>query len=196
MCSSDLVRPPLRWPPETSKTLTAIVPFPPSLLIASEAMTPQRRNILTLERQVAARNHQEAVLAALDILTSIDERYGRLDQAELNGIALAGSDEEVALVFSTRFAAAFGRLLSDPEFVLSAVDYERLLLHHRWIDLLFGLSGFRDSDHLMHLLAKHGPNGQMTFDGNNLLRLFCSLSMNTRVNIDLDRKSTRLNSSH
>ena len=73
------------------------------------------------------------MLAALDILTSIDERYGRLDQAELNGIALAGSDEEVALVFSTRFAAAFGRLLSDPEFVLSAVDYERLLLHHRWI---------------------------------------------------------------
>jgi hypothetical protein len=150
-------------------------------------MTPQRRNILTLERQVAARNHQEAVLAALDILTSIDERYGRLDQAELNGIALAGSDEEVALVFSTRFAAAFGRLLSDPEFVLSAVDYERLLLHHRWIDLLFGLSGFRDSDHLMHLLAKHGPNGQMTFDGNNLLRLFCSLSMNTRVNIDFEQ---------
>ena len=149
-------------------------------------MIPQRRTLISLERSVAERNHQEAIQAVFDILHGIDERYGRLDQSEANLIAVDGGDDEIGLVFATRFASAFGRLLADPDYVLTSLDYEKLLLQHRWIDLLFCLSGFRNSDYLLNTLAKQGPNGQLSFEGNNFLKLLVALSLNTRLGIDLE----------
>jgi len=46
-------------------------------------------------------------------------------------------------VFCTRFAAAFGRVMADPDVPLSTADFEQLLTCHRWIDL----GGFALVDH-------------------------------------------------
>ena len=71
--------------------------------------------------------------------------------------------------------------MTDPQLTVTAVDFERLLLHHRWIDLMFAISGFRTSDHLFPLLMASGQGNQMKFDGPNFLRLLCLMSMNTTL---------------
>jgi hypothetical protein len=53
-----------------------------------------------------------------------------------------------------RFAAVFGQLITAGDLKITATDYERLLSYYRWIDLIFSLSGFRTSDHLVRLIAK------------------------------------------
>src|SRR5262249_60047671 len=98
------------------------------------------------------------------LLRAIDDGYGRLENVDVGNLGPAASnDEELATIFCPRLAAAMGRLIVDPELSASAVDFERLILHHRWVDLIFSLSGFRTSDHLFPFLAKIGANGEMTF---------------------------------
>src|SRR5437899_2958787 len=125
-------------------------------------MNANRPSLARFERLVASRNQAEALQTLLVLLQAIDDRYGRLENVDVGALAQLGDDEEIALVFATRFAAAMGRLLTDPELTATAVDFERLILHHRWIDLIFSLSGFRTSDHLFPLLAKEGSGNQMT----------------------------------
>src|SRR6185295_514239 len=151
-------------------------------------MSYPRPSLLAFERQVAERNLQDALQTAINLLQAIDDRFGRLEYVDVGQITSDGSDEDIALVFCTRFAAALGRLLTDPGLVFTAVDYELLLLHHRWVDIVFSLSGFRSSDHLLPLLASHvGPDQrQMSFEGINFLRFLAMMSLNSGIGIDLD----------
>jgi hypothetical protein len=152
-------------------------------------MANSRPSLRDFERQIAERNHQDALRTAIRLLDAVDDRFGRLDNVEVGRITTEGSDEEVVLVFCTRFAASFGALLTDPGLAFTPVDYERLLTHHRWIDLAFSLSGFRSSDHLLPLLANRADPelNQMTFEGVNLQRLLAILSLNSAIGIDLNQ---------
>jgi hypothetical protein len=122
----------------------------------------------------------------MEILHGLDARYGRLDQTELGDIASDGSPEEIALVFCTRFAAAFGRIMVDPEVPLSVDGFEQLLTYHRWIDLIFSLSGYRTSDHVVPMLARPSHGGSLTFEGLNFLRFLILRSMNSRIEGNLE----------
>jgi hypothetical protein len=146
-----------------------------------------RPSLALLERLVAERRNPEALQMALGILAAIDSRAGRLDHVATDIPAAGGGDEDTAIVFTTRFAAAFGQLLTAPDLQITAIDYERLLTHHRWIELIFSLSGFRNSDHFIRLIAKDSGNGRMTFEGGNLLRLLVMLTMNSFIKVDFDR---------
>jgi hypothetical protein len=151
-------------------------------------MANPRPSLRNFERQVAGRKHQDALQTAINLLQAIDDRFGRLENVELGLIASDGSDEDIALVFCTRFATAFGQLLTDRGLILEPLDYERLLHHHRWVDLIFSLSGFRSSDHLLPLLTSSEglDSRQMSFAGVNFLRLLAMLSLNSGIGIDLD----------
>ncbi len=145
-----------------------------------------RPSLPVLERLVAEHRHPEALRMALAILQAIDSRGGRIDQV-VTGISAPGDGEEDnAIVFATRFAAAFGLLLTEPDLSIAPADYERLLAQYRWIDLIFSLSGFRTSDHFLRLIAKDAGNGQMTFAGTNVLRLLAMLTMNSFINVNFD----------
>src|SRR3954451_22200714 len=106
-------------------------------------MTPARPSLAEFERLVAHRNHAVAIAMLIAMLGALDERFGRLEHIDLGDLTAIADDDEIALVFCTRFAAAMGRLLTDEGFSLEAAEYETLMLHHRWIDLVFSLSGFR-----------------------------------------------------
>ena len=122
-----------------------------------------RPSLPALERLLADHRHGEALQMALQILHAIDNRAGRLDTVE-TGTAYPGStDADFALVFTTRFAAAFGRLLTEQDLSVPANTYELLLNQYRWIDLIFSLSGFRTSDNFLALIAKDAGNGRSTF---------------------------------
>ena len=147
---------------------------------------PDRPSLPVLERLVAGQRYPEALQMVLAILQAIDNRAGRLDDVAAGASYPGSSEEDLALVFATRFAAVFGRLLTEPDLQISAPDYERLLMHYRWIDLIFSLSGFRNSDNFLALIAKDAGNNQLTFEGGNFLRLLAMLSMNSFIDVDFD----------
>jgi hypothetical protein len=149
-------------------------------------MSTQFPSLPVLERQVAERRLADAVRTSIEILHAIDTRYGRLEHIELGEIASDGTAEDVALVFCTRFAAAFGRVMADPDVPLTTEDFERLLTHHRWIDLVFSLSGYRTSDHVVPVLARPTQGTSLTFDGLNFLRFLILRSMNSRIHANLE----------
>src|SRR5215213_8785151 len=106
-------------------------------------MAIERPSLIVLERQATERQLADGVHTIIEILAAIDTGYGRLDNIEFGEIGSEGTDEEIALLFCTRFAAAIAKIMGDPELQLSIGDFERLLSHHRWIDLVFSLSGYR-----------------------------------------------------
>jgi len=77
-------------------------------------MTTQRPSLPVLERQVAEGNRQEALETVQQMLIAIDNRYGRLELVELGETTSDGSDEDIALILSSRFSAALGNLIIDP----------------------------------------------------------------------------------
>jgi hypothetical protein len=123
----------------------------------------------------------------LRILAAIESRAGRIDRVVAGSSQPGGSEEDVALIFATRFAVVFGQLITAQDLQISAADFERLLSHYRWIDLIFSFSGFRTSDHLVLLIAKDAGDGRLSFQGADYLRLLSVLTMNSFVSVDFDR---------
>jgi hypothetical protein len=78
-------------------------------------------------------------------------------------------------------------MIADPDFNLSALGYEALLVQHRWLDTIFSLSGCRGSDYLFPLLAEKDNRGNWTYSGGRLLRVLAIRSMNSRSRLDLDQ---------
>ena len=149
-------------------------------------MSTEFPSLPVFERQVAERRLGDAVRTAIEILHAVDSRYGRLEHIQLGEITSDGTAEDIALVFCTRFAAAFGRVMADPDVPLTTGDFERLLTHHRWIDLIFSLSGYRTSDHVVPVLARPNGGTSLTFEGLNFLRFLLLRSMNSRIHADLE----------
>jgi hypothetical protein len=138
-----------------------------------------------LEQQVVQLRRQDALETALAILFAIDTRFGRLDTVDLGPMIARDNNDDTALSFCTRFATAFGRLITDPELKISGADFERLFVHHRWLDLIFVSSGFRGTDHLIPLLAKFDER-RISFEGNNFVRLLVVRSMNSSIEMNFD----------
>lgn len=133
-----------------------------------------------------ARKTAEAVEAGLRLLGGLYEQRGHLTREQHATVAQASNDEEVALIFASRFAAAWGQLMCDPELKLTPLERERLLIHHRWIDTLFALSGFRTSDHVVSALTGRSGQAPGGLDADHLPQLLCSYSSNARTELDFE----------
>lgn len=136
-------------------------------------------SLARLERLVLDRSHREALAVLLAMLDAIDARRGGLGDLDITDILSDGSEEDYALVFCTRLAAAIGRLLSAPDLELDPAEFEQLLIHHRWVDTVFSLSGFRGADPFVSLLASQTDGGGMTFPRDSLRRLLAMLSLHS-----------------
>jgi hypothetical protein len=150
-------------------------------------MTSERPSLPQLERLVADQRYTEALEMVLSMLQAIDNRAGRVDNLLAGVNYPGGTEEDIAVVFATRFAAVFGRLLTEPSLEFTPTTFERLLTHYRWIDLIFSLGGFRNSDNFLSLIAKDAGNNQLGFAGPNFLRLLAMLTMNSFINVDFDQ---------
>ena len=141
----------------------------------------------SFERLVAEHRGPAALQMALRILQAIDRRYGGLNDVLNDGSYSGVRDEDAVVIFSTRFAAAFGRLLTAPDLEISARHSEQLLAQHRWVDLIFSLSGFHSSDNFLALIATDIGGSRSSFGAPNLIRLLAMLTMNSSFNIDFDQ---------
>jgi hypothetical protein len=146
-----------------------------------EASLPQ------FERFVIERDHERALLAALTILQAIDGRYGRIDRVAIGSNDSALARDEAMRVFCTRFASAFGQMIAAPDFALSGVGYEALLVQRQWLDVIFSLSGFRGSDHLLTLVGQQDQDGNLSYRGNRLVKMLAVRSVDSRATLDLDQ---------
>ena len=145
---------------------------------------PQADSLASLEAfelAVARDEHERALTLALALLKVIDDRYGRLD-------AIGGPDFDAPRRnegIATRFAAAFGRLICDPRTPLDPHRYEQLIAHHRWLELMFSVSGFGGPDHLVPLLAT-GEGQTRRVPQESLPRFLAIFSAAAGMDLNLD----------
>jgi HMW1C N-terminal/HMW1 domain 2 len=150
-------------------------------------MTNQIPSLPSFEKAVRAGDHDQAMHGALAILQAIDANYGRLNRIELGENTANRSDDEIALTFCTRFGSAFGQMLVDPKFTFTALGFEQLVREHRWLDLIYALSGFRSPDYLLPLLAHQAEANSWRFEGNGFLSVLATRSLGSILDIDLNQ---------
>jgi hypothetical protein len=148
-------------------------------------MTQPLPSLAAFERHVAARRHEAAANEALRILRSIDETMGTIGGLDF-GVPLAGvNDRDLHIRFATRFAAAFGDFLTQPDVVVGEQAVELFFIYHRWADMMFAISGFQTSG---HLLARFGdsPDGQWRLTGSAVVQFLLIFSPSSGMGLDLD----------
>jgi hypothetical protein len=139
-------------------------------------------NLDAFELAVARKDAQAAYTEAWRILKGIDEQYGRVDAVE--GTSLGAGEERLTRV-ATRFCAAFGQLITDASIPITPAAYEQLCMHHRWLELLFSMSGFGSADYLVPLLAS-GPADARRVPPQNLSRFLLLFSAAAGMSMNLD----------
>ena len=149
-------------------------------------MSDKRPSIAKFEAQVANGERQEALKTAVEIVLKINDGYGSLKVLDIDDIVAGNSVQDIPIVFCTRFAAAFGALLVDPELEIKPLAYEVLVGLHRWIDIIFTLSGFRSSDHFLRRLGEAKGGGQIGLKGGNFSRFLAMLALNSPAGVHMD----------
>jgi hypothetical protein len=151
------------------------------------AVSAPNFSLVAFERLVVERAHEGAALMALQILESIDTVYGCIQHIDLGAPYDSADDEQRAVIFCTRFAAALTRVLTEGDFGFSDVGFEAFLLQHRWIDLIFSISGFGTSDHLLPMIGRGVGRDLWNLSSQNIIRILPILSMNSQFDLDFDQ---------
>ena len=86
---------------------------------------------------------------------------------------------------ATRFCAAFSQLLCDPLTPFDAAAFEQLAIQHRWLELMFQVSGFASAEHLVNLLSIEADGGKRV-PMQNLARFLLVFSAAAGMNLNLD----------
>jgi hypothetical protein len=133
------------------------------------------------ELAVNTGDREAAAAQLLAILKSIDDRYGGMDAIS----AFSTIPERRTQQIATRFAAAFGRMITDPSYFFAPVVYEQLAAHHRWIELMFQVGGFGSGDFLVPMLATGEPGARIV-PPQNLARFLLIFSATAGMGMSFD----------
>ncbi|MEP9387749.1 hypothetical protein [Mesorhizobium sp. KR9-304] len=109
------------------------------------------------EQHVWHGQNSAALSTLLKILSSLSGSGGQLPKARDLQLSGAFSDlwrEEAA----TRLSAAIAELLSRPDCQFDARTFQRLVVHHRWLHVIFNASSFGSSDFVLTRLAIQPSN--------------------------------------
>ncbi len=120
-----------------------------------------------LERAVACRDHGKAIEHLLAIMREIDRSYGRISGIANSPSRLRLTERENAERFATRLSAAIGSLVTDAGYRFTDENFADFIVYHRWTNLLFEISTFRSSEHLVSQLVTDAAIG----DRERLLRI-------------------------
>jgi hypothetical protein len=138
------------------------------------------------ERFVAERNGDEAYRAIISILGRIDRRFGRIEMVPMRPSADPGDEPTRLERFATRFCAALGQLVCDPAVQPQKRTVAQVLLFHRWIDLLFAVSGFRTPDNFLRLLGQ-GEGDDWRLTGDHLMRFLMLYSPRAEFRVGFEQ---------
>lgn len=142
-------------------------------------------SFVRLEKAALARDFPVAVAELLAILNGL-----QIGRASFNGFEMGtrfteGGERELYRHLCTRYAAAFGDILTAPNAAISESAVERLFILHRWTDMMFRVSGFQTSDHLLARLP-HNDQGMLALNGSTVINFLLAYSPSSKVGINLD----------
>jgi hypothetical protein len=136
-----------------------------------------------------SRQYEPAMQELLKLLQMLDGGYGSLNEnfSSVTIQAMQVSSDLIDLHILTRIAAATTALFSDPEFHFSETGFIQVIQYHRWLSVLFAVSPFRNSDHIIRSFNKHGPfSTPLQVDNHNLAKFCLLYSLESEIDIDLD----------
>lgn len=148
-------------------------------------MTNQLPSLAAFERYVAAREYEPALNEAARILKAIDDTLGSMGGIDLGVPFTNVSTWDVQVRFATRFAAAFGDLITRPDLTLTPSAVEVFFIYHRWNDVMFSIGGFQTSSHLLARFPA-GADGKWQLSGVALIQFMLIFSPSGTLEIDLD----------
>ncbi|HDI3023863.1 TPA: cobalt ABC transporter permease [Cronobacter turicensis] len=140
------------------------------------------------EWQVQQGLNEEASWALIYLLQLLDSHYAQWG-AGFSAWAPGMTEEEINPHICTRIAGAITTLFSRPGFMVSDRGFEELMNYHRWLAIIFAVSGYRHGDHIIRNInaAGGGVITPLTLDG-DYLRLFClSYYPDSQIELQLEQ---------
>ncbi|QPB41670.1 UDP-glucose:protein N-beta-glucosyltransferase [Rodentibacter haemolyticus] len=152
----------------------------------------KKPSVVRFEKEVAAKNYEEACVELLEILGKIDSNFGDIQDIEfdypeqLNTLA-----QDKTVYFCTRMAVAITQLFSDPKLEISLSGAQRFLTLQRWLNLIFAASPFVNADHILQTYNRNpAPENPLDIhlDSSKAAVIkFCILYLpESNVNLNLD----------
>lgn len=148
-------------------------------------MADHRPSLPRFELAVASRDYETAVRELIAMLDRLNKDASQITGIDVGPGCTEGGDREAHVHFATRFAAAYGALITSPDLKIAPGALEVIFIMHRWIDAAFTLSGFGTSAHLLQFLRRNDGGG-IVLDSENLTKLLLFFSPSSNVSIDFD----------
>lgn len=152
----------------------------------------KKPSVMRFEKKVAAKNHEDACVELLDILSKIDSNFGEIKDIEIDvPKQLENLTQDKYIYFATRMAVAITELFTDPKLDISASGAQRFLVLQRWLNMIFASSPFVNADHILQTYNRN-PNPTNPLDihldtSESALIKFCILYLpESNVNLNLD----------
>lgn len=136
-----------------------------------------------------SRQYELAMQELLKLLQMLDSGYGSFNEnfSSCTIQAMQVNADLVDLHILTRIAAATTALFSDPEFHFSETGFIQVIQYHRWLTVLFAVSPFRNSDHIIRSFNQNGPfSTPLQVDNHNLAKFCLLYSLESEIDIDPD----------
>src|ERR1035437_1996012 len=137
-----------------------------------------------LERLLDARQLEPALNELHNILVAIDRHHGELTGVLWIPTNYSSSFQNNSVQFATRFIAAYGRLICDPDFSMTAGVFEPLQQFSRWIEALTSLSGFDSADSFARRLGEDTP--LINIGPNTVLRFLSVYLPSSSIDLSFD----------
>jgi hypothetical protein len=148
-------------------------------------MIEKTPSVARFEAAIHESRFDDATSEAVLILEKLNNSNGVLNDFDLGVPFTQGGERELYVHFATRFAAAYGSLVTAGFADISAHALEAMLILHRWTDIMFRLSGFQSSSYILPRLP-HDQDGRffLTSQSVSQLQLFFSPSADVAINFD------------
>lgn len=142
-------------------------------------------SFLRLEKAAVAHDYAAAISEIIAILEGLQQGRGSFNGFQMGSRFTQGGDRELYHHLCTRYAAAFGDVITAPDVKIAAAEVERMFVYHRWTDMMFRFSGFQTSDHLLARLP-HDAQDRLSLNGSTLVNFLLAYSPASDIGIDLD----------
>lgn len=126
--------------------------------------TPPKPSVIRLEQAVFAKEYEKACTELLSILGELDKQFGLCHTIECDyPEQLNFSGNEQAVHFCQRVANAVTSLFhANNQFGISKSGFERFMVYHRWLGIVFASSTFVNADHIIRTYHVGNPEEALT----------------------------------
>lgn len=136
---------------------------------SADGAGPDMFSLEQFEYLVHTPDHEASAGVLLFLLQQLDSEYGCW--GGFKGYVPGRQGHTLDLHVCTRIAGAVTTLFSRPSFIISDAGFYRLMGLHRWLSLVFAVSGYGNGDHIIRNISG-GVVTPLSLDAGSL-RVFC-----------------------